>query len=187
MMKINMGCGNRRAEGYLNVDKFSNASADLIVDLEKTPWPWETSSVSEVRFIHSLEHMGHDTGTFLGIIKEVYRICANGATVVIHVPHPRHDNYIGDPTHVRPITAQQFLLFDKQLNDHWKQTQSSAATPLGHYLDVDFATKESLVVLDPHYQQQLDSKAMSIQEITKLARDVNNVIAELHITLSVRK
>lgn len=186
-MKLNMGCGNRRTEGYLNVDKYASATADLVVDLEKTPWPWETSSVDEMRFIHSLEHMGQDTATFLSIIKEIYRVGRNGASVVIHVPHPRHDNYAGDPTHVRPITAQQFLLFDKQLNEHWKKTQSSAATPLGLYLDVDFATKESLVVLDPHYQNKLNAGAMTIEQITQAARDINNVIAELHITLTVRK
>ncbi len=186
-MKLNMGCGNRGIDGYVNVDKYPNSGADMVVDLEKTPWPWETGSVGEVRFIHSLEHMGQDTSTYLGILRETYRICADGASVTIHVPHPKHDNFTGDPTHVRAITAQQFLLFDRQLNDHWKATQSSAATPLAHYLDIDFVTTQSNVVLDPLYQSKLASGELTIDAIAELARQVNNVIAEVHITLKVRK
>jgi hypothetical protein len=187
LLKLNLGCGNRGAEGFINVDKFANSGADLVVDLERTPWPWETGSVGEVRFIHSLEHMGQDTETYLGIIRETYRICADGATVVIHVPHPKHDNFTGDPTHVRAITAQQFMLFDRRLNDHWKATQSSAATPLAHYLDVDFVTTASTVVLDPLYQQKLASGELTIEAIGQIARQQNNVISEQHITLTVRK
>jgi len=187
LIKLNLGCGNRRLDGFVNVDKYASAAADQLVDLEKTPWPWATSSVSEVRFIHSLEHMGEDSQTYLDIIKETYRICAHGATVVIHVPHPRHDNYLGDPTHVRPITAQQFLLFDKQLNDQWKATGSCAATPLGHYLDVDFATTGSVAVLESQYHARLISGELSNEQMDRMARELNNVIAEMHITLTVRK
>ena len=47
---------------------------------------------------------------FLGMMKELYRICRDGAEIEINVPHPRHDNFIGDPTHVRIITPDTLLI-----------------------------------------------------------------------------
>ena len=186
-MKLNLGCGSKTVDGFLNVDKFSTATSDLVFDLETTPWPWASDSVEEVRFIHSLEHMGQDTATYLNIIKEVYRICAHGASVVIHVPHPRHDNYLGDPTHVRPITPQSLLLFDKQKNEEWVAGGVSAATPLGLYIGVDFFIAGLITVLDPVYHEHLVKEELTLEQISQKSRELNNVIAEYHITLVVRK
>src|ERR1051325_5898267 len=101
-MKLNLGCGSKALEGFVNVDKYRTDATDLVLDLETTPWPWPSDCAEEVRFIHSLEHMGHDTEVCLGIMRELYRVCADGAKIVIHAPHPRCDDYLGDPTHVRP-------------------------------------------------------------------------------------
>ena len=49
--------------------------------------------------------MGADPKVFLKIMQELHRIGRPGCRVVIHVPHPRHDNFLGDPTHVRVAAA----------------------------------------------------------------------------------
>ncbi|MBF0395018.1 MAG: hypothetical protein HQL38_20270, partial [Alphaproteobacteria bacterium] len=38
---------------------------------------------------------------FRAVMRELYRICRDGASITVTVPHPRHDNFIGDPTHVK--------------------------------------------------------------------------------------
>ena len=38
-------------------------------------------------------------------MKELYRISCDQANIHISVPHPRHDDFLADPTHVRPITT----------------------------------------------------------------------------------
>ncbi|MGK7880982.1 MAG: hypothetical protein AB4060_12905, partial [Crocosphaera sp.] len=43
-LNLNLGCGAKRRENYLNVDKFGEP--DLKVDLEELPWPWEDNSVA---------------------------------------------------------------------------------------------------------------------------------------------
>src|SRR6516162_1537826 len=58
-LKLNLGCGDKRIPGYINVDKFSNP--DLKHDLETFPWPWPDDSVSEILLIHVLEHLGQET------------------------------------------------------------------------------------------------------------------------------
>src|SRR3954467_8023608 len=128
-MRFNMGCGHNKLNGWVNVDAFAAAEPDVVWDLETLPWPWPDNCATEVRFIHSLEHMGGDPKVFLAIMSELYRIAAPDGRVVIHVPHPRHDNFLGDPTHVRIITPDTLNLFDRAQNDAWRQS-GSANTPL---------------------------------------------------------
>jgi predicted SAM-dependent methyltransferase len=91
MMKLNLGCGHNRLQGWTNVDMFQECSPDVVVDLESLPWPWADASVERVLFNHSLEHLGQDSRTFLGMMKELYRVCQDGAEIEINVPHPRHE------------------------------------------------------------------------------------------------
>jgi hypothetical protein len=55
-LKLNLGAGPHPIAGYLNVDKFP--PAELVLDLEVTPWPWADSSVGEIRMSHVMEHPG---------------------------------------------------------------------------------------------------------------------------------
>ena len=185
-MKFNMGCGFNKFEGYVNIDKFEACAPDLNIDLEVLPWPIETNIADEIVFFHSLEHLGQDTDIFLGIIKEIYRICKNNSKVIIHVPHPRHDNYIGDPTHVRVINPQVLSLFNKKLNLHWKNLNASNSQ-LAIYLDVDFETINTVQVLDPFYQEDFNKGNLSTQQLKLLELQNNNVVQEYNITLNVIK
>src|SRR5947208_13026944 len=97
-LKLNLGCGQNHRPGYVNVDRAG--SPDVKWDLEQFPWPWEDSSVGEVVMFHVLEHLGESTATYLKIIQEIYRVCQDGAAIQITVPHPRHDDFLNDPTHV---------------------------------------------------------------------------------------
>ncbi|HJM52112.1 MAG TPA: hypothetical protein QGF63_20040 [Alphaproteobacteria bacterium] len=119
-MKINMGCSTRKLEGYVNLDGEDTFAPDVVHDLESFPWPFDDNAAEEVVFNHVLEHLGETSKVFLGIMSELYRICAPSAQVVIKVPHPRHDDFINDPTHVRPVTPEMLALFDLELNREWQ-------------------------------------------------------------------
>ena len=114
-LKLNLGCGEKRIPGYINVDKYG--SPDIKHDLESFPWPWETNSVSEILLIHVLEHLGKDVEIYFGIFKEMYRICTHGAKIKIIVPHFRHQFFYDDPTHVRVVTPLGLQLFSQKLNN----------------------------------------------------------------------
>src|SRR6185312_6059082 len=114
---------------------------------------WPSDVADEIQFIHSLEHMGGDPKVFLAIMSETWRIAADGCRVQINVPHPRHDNFIGDPTHVRPITAQMLQLFDREFCDR-AQAASAPNTPFAHYLGVDFRVVGTTnVIAEPYFSQ----------------------------------
>jgi hypothetical protein len=78
-------------------------------------------------------------------------------------------------------------LFDRALNDAWVTGGVSSATPLAHYLNVDFHIANLTTVLDPVYYQKYASGELSLDEINQKSRELNNVIGEYHITWVVRK
>ena len=81
LLKLNLGSGPKKYDGFLNVDRWAGCNPDIIWDLENTPWPFATNSTSHVLMSHCLEHLGNTTEAFLQIIKELYRICADNAIV----------------------------------------------------------------------------------------------------------
>lgn len=185
-MKLNIGCGMNKAAGYVNIDKYPSCSPDLVMDAEVFPWPFGTNQVEEVLFNHSLEHMGKETNVFLGIIQELYRVCKHGAKIQINAPHPRHNNFINDPTHVRIITAEMMTLFSKEHCLQW-QREGKSNTPLALYLDVNFGIGDCNYVLAARYQSMFMSGELCKEEIDEAVIEKNNVIEEMLITLHVIK
>lgn len=185
-LKLNLGCGNRKMDGFLNVDCVEVCQPDMVVNLERTPWPWPDNSVDEIKLIHVLEHLGQQTDVFLAIIKEMYRVCRDAARIEIIVPHPRSDTFLGDPTHVRPVTGAMLNLFSKRLNREWAE-MGAANTPLGIILDVDFEIDSFVHTLEPEWQGKLSSGQLSEAEVAQAARQYNNVISQSTIFWRVRK
>ncbi len=185
-LKLNLGCGYNKLAGYVNVDSAPGCKPDTVWDLETRPWPWDDHSVSEIVLFHALEHMGATSDSFFSIMQELYRVCRHGAVLHITVPHPRHDNFIGDPTHVRAITPQLMSLFSRANCDLWK-SQSASNTPLAHYLDVDFETVRAEVKLDEPYASALANGQIKPEEVALLLRERNNVATEFSISLRALK
>ncbi len=185
-MRLNLGCGHNKIAGFINVDMFPESNPDLVCDLESLPWPWGNNSVDEVLFNHSLEHMGQDTRIFLGIMKELYRVSKNNAVIQINVPHPRHEHFINDPTHVRIITPDLLNLFNKQLNDEWKKNRISNS-PFAHYLGVDFVVDKVELTLDEPFRSEYQSGELGMEELSELLKERNNVASEYRIQMHVQK
>jgi predicted SAM-dependent methyltransferase len=183
-IKLNLGCGKNKLDDWTNVDKYGEP--DLQCDLEVFPWPWEDSSVSEITLNHVLEHLGQMSDVYLGIIKELYRICKNGAVVHIASPHPRHDDFISDPTHVRIVTPESFSLFSKKNNHRWIKDKFSNS-PLGIYLDVDFEIVKLTQTLDPVWYEKYRKKEISGPELELAAKKYNNVIKEFRMDIKTIK
>ena len=183
-MKLNLGCGQNHIDGFLNVDK--DGDPEVKVDLEVFPWPWKDGSVDEIVMYHSLEHMGADAKTFAGIMKELYRGCSHWAVIHIAVPHPRHDHFLDDPTHVRVITPQLMCCFSKKLCLQAK-AEGAPNSPLALYHDIDFFLEAATYTLDPVYDAKLKQGVINEQELAAAMREHNTVIAEWRMDLRVIK
>ena len=179
-MKLNLGCGAKILDGFVNVDKFNYYDVDKIHDLEKFPYPFDDNAVEEILLSHVLEHLGQDPDVFNKIIKEIYRICKNNAVINIHVPHPRHDDFISDPTHVRPITPQGLSLYDKAKNNEWA-LQGAANTPLGLIHSVNFKILTVNYVLEESIRIKFEAREISRDKINYYIKHHNNVVKQIDI------
>ena len=186
MLNLNLGSGSKRIKDYINVDKYKIFKPDIIHDLEQFPYPFENSSVDNIILSHILEHIGQKPDTFNSIMKELYRISKNQALINITVPHPRHDDFLSDPTHVRPITVRGLELYNKELNEQW-QKQKAANSPLALIHNVDFRIKFIRYDIEQNYSQMLKDEKISKQELDKMIDKHNNVVKQIFIQLEVIK
>jgi predicted SAM-dependent methyltransferase len=180
-LKINIGSGYKRISGFVNVDSDPKTNPDYVVDLEVDTLPFENDSVSEVLAEHILEHIGNG---FFHLLKELYRVCKEGASIHIEVPHYLHFTFNADPTHVRRITAEGLQLFSKQFNlsDIASGGHSSA---LALKYDVDFEITNRSFVVDDYYRDIVRNNSDS--DNLKLSRELNNFFLLEIIDLKVVK
>ena len=185
-MKLNLGCGQDHLAGWVNVDRYPASHPDLVHDLEQLPWPIPDDAAEEVLLKHVLEHLGRDSDTFLGILQELYRVCAPGALVRIVVPHPRHRDFLQDPTHVRPVLAEMFEHFSLDINEEWIR-RGQPGTPLALYLGLDFHIEAVTLNLDPWWDAEYRSGRITGEQLDRAARDHNDVVQTTEIVLRARK
>ncbi|MEI6843440.1 MAG: methyltransferase domain-containing protein [bacterium] len=114
-MKINLGSGKRRMEGYTNLDILPLENVDIVCDLNKGI-PLEENSVDEVFANHFLEHIKN----LPYMMEEIYRVCKDGAVVDIRCPYFKSNGAFKDPTHVVFITENTFDYFNKEYTEGGK-------------------------------------------------------------------
>ncbi len=181
---MNLGCGNNKYDGYLNVDKFGEP--DIKWDLEKFPWPWEDNSVDEIRIIHVLEHLGKDTETYFNIFKEIYRISVDKALLYIVVPHFRHDFFFNDTTHIRVFTPESFQLFSKTFNYECEKKRFSNS-PLGLYLNIDIELIGTNIKPGEAWFKMHPNKEVNVSLLLEKSKIYNNLIEEFQMKLKIKK
>ncbi|MBL4720099.1 MAG: hypothetical protein JKY20_03060 [Alphaproteobacteria bacterium] len=185
-MRLNLGCGSNKREGFINVDLSPLCEPDLVWNLEETPWPWPNSSVSEIVLIHVLEHLGETTEKYFGVLQEMYRVCRPDARINIVVPHPRHDDFLHDATHVRAVTVEGLSMFSRKNCEEWI-ANGDANTPLAMVAGVDFEVVESEFRLEEPWASKLALKSLTEVEVMQAIKMHNNVVKETRILLQVIK
>ncbi|MFA6383721.1 MAG: methyltransferase domain-containing protein [Parcubacteria group bacterium] len=96
MKRLNLGCGRKIKDGYVNLDLYPLPGVDVVADIEKE-LPFENDTFDEILTEHVLEHM-HDLDPLL---RELHRITKRGGLIKIFVPHFSNFGAYTDPTHKR--------------------------------------------------------------------------------------
>lgn len=181
-MKVNLGSGIRRYEGFVNVDVDPSVNPDYVCDLNRQPLPFEDDSVDYVLAHHVLEHIGDG---FFDFIKELYRVCCHEAVIEVVVPHPRHDCFLGDLSHVRPITIENMRPLSKKYCESQYYINSSWSG-FANVLDVDFEIVDYNYILDDTFKTII-ADITDDNQINWMARAMNNAITEIHFKMMAIK
>lgn len=109
--KLNLGCGERKKEGYVNVDWRASVSPDVQQDLNALPYPFEADTFDLIEADHVLEHLERP----FGIMRELHRILKPGAKLVIRVPH--FSRGFTHAEHARGFDVTFPLYFDRNFTE----------------------------------------------------------------------
>lgn len=122
MTELLIGCGNRRinhATGewtdLVTIDHDPNCGADIVHDLDVTPWPLEDDRFDEAHAYCVLEHLGRqgDYRSFFAVFGEIYRVLKPGGVLFAKCPS-RGDKWAwGDPSHTRIISNESLIFLDQ--------------------------------------------------------------------------
>lgn len=118
MVKLDLGCGYSKAEGFIGVDRFVLPGVDIIADLNHF-LPIKDNSADLVMCSHSLEHVEnlHET------MKEIYRICRHKAQVCIIAPY-------GVESLTNPFHKQ---IFNEHTPRFWTNCPQTLINPAEYY------------------------------------------------------
>jgi len=133
-----------------------------------------------------LEHLGQATATFFAIVKEMYRVVRHGGQVLIVVPHPLHNSFLTDPTHIRAFTPDTFLMLSRARNLDWVERRVNV-TMLALMLDVDFEPMAINNIYDKHWAEKLKKGEVTELELRDIARSQFGVVREIRARLMVDK
>lgn len=146
--KLNLGCGEFKKPGYLNVDYGSVSPPDVVHDLNVMPYPFADDDLELVEAYHVLEHLDNP----FQVMKEIHRITKDGGKVIIRVPHfsrgfthPEHKRgfdvsfpFYFDPTFLGGYQGVKFEL--DRLNIRWfaqvELKRSVLSRPVFHLLRI---------------------------------------------------
>lgn len=123
MMKLNLGCGNKKRKGWLNVDSSSECQPDLLYDLRDVPYPEEWRGADEVLMDNVLEHMPKPM--LIPVLNALHDILPQDSLLKIIVPvlifdNPRNvEAAFADPTHQSVFVPASFDYFDAK-HPRWR-------------------------------------------------------------------
>lgn len=118
-LKLDLGCGTNKREGFVGVDSVKFPGVDVICDL-RGKWPWENDSVDEVNCSHFVEHL--TAMERVHFANELYRVLKKGGKCQIQIPCWSSCRAYGDPTHQWPPVSEFWFFYLSKL---WRLGDSS--------------------------------------------------------------
>ena len=111
-MKLNIGCGKTKKEGWENIDIDPFLLPDRVIDITMK-FPYQAESIDEVFTSHTLEHISREVLMSM-TLPEIWRVCKPDAKVTIIVPYMFSQNVLN---HVTFFNRDTFRNWDGKLYD----------------------------------------------------------------------
>lgn len=114
-VRIDLGCGPWKADGFIGVDIAPGPGVDVVADLTQR-FPFADSSVDLLRAHDVIEHLENRIHT----MNEIWRICKPNGTVDIRVPSTDGRGAFQDPTHVSFWNINSFKYYCVEFPNYLK-------------------------------------------------------------------
>jgi len=155
LLKLNLGCGKVKMEGFVGVDILQFEGVDVVCHLGGNPWPWADESVSEIHCSHFLEHL--DARERVWFWNELYRVLKPKCGGKVITPYWASARAYGDPTHKWPPVAEWSYYY---LNKDWRKLNAphcdSEFVAWGFNCDFDaiggYGMHQAILTRTPEYQ-----------------------------------
>lgn len=119
MVKVDVGCGTKKKEGYIGVDILKFDGVDIVMDAGKDPWPWKDGEVDEIHCSHFVEHLTAEQRVHF--VNEAHRVLKPKGTCLVIVPHWASLRAYGDLTHQWPPVSEMWFYY---LNKEWREREA---------------------------------------------------------------
>ena len=119
VLKIDLGCGSKKQEGFIGLDRIKFDGVDIVMNLGVEPLPFENDTVDEVYASHFIEHL--TVVERIQLFNELYRVMKVGAKITMIVPHWGSSRAYGDPTHKWPPIGEMWFYY---LGQKWRDEQA---------------------------------------------------------------
>lgn len=179
-LRLSLGCGEHKPEGFKGVDIVKTKAADYVQDLLTFPWAqFADNSVDEIECSNFVEHIPHGDSfndPFYQFFDEIHRILKpaefdpNNPNIPtkgfarITCPYYTSMRAWQDPTHQRAISEASFLYLNKQ----WRIDNQ-----LDHYpvsCDFDFSYS---YILTPEWQaRNQETQMFAIAHYMNVVSDI---------------
>lgn len=98
-VKLDLGCGENKNEGFVGIDNRELKGVDIVHDLEEFPYPLPDRCASLAVASHVVEHINPHKGTFIEFMNEVWRLLMKDGEFMIATPMAGTSPFYQDPTH----------------------------------------------------------------------------------------
>ncbi len=113
-MKLNLGCGEKLLDGWVNIDKYPSSSSIIFGDIQQG-LTYDDSVADEILLDNVIEHIQ----SIPDVMKEAHRLLKGGGKIHIYTPHYTSHSSWRDPTHVHHLSFFSFDMFCKERNSHY--------------------------------------------------------------------
>lgn len=103
---VELGCGPRKKEGRIGIDKLDLPNVDIVSDLEDGLSFMPDKSVDEIHCRSILEHIEN----FENLVRDIVRVLKSNGTARVFVPHFSNPYYYSDYTHKRFLACTPFII-----------------------------------------------------------------------------
>lgn len=185
LIKVELGCGKTKSEGYIGIDRFPLPGVDIVADLNDKI-PIEDNSVDVLFACHSLEHFKD----IKHIMQEIYRICKPNAIIHILAPYYNTTTNLANYYHMQVFNEETFRFFDSAIENNFIDVEdwdSPHSYDWGLSASDNSENEVMLAQIGVEYFYYKEYRNLTENQKRHLRRSISNVCDQLFYTLIVVK